>query len=68
MTALSLAIRNKRWRQAKLLIEAGSDINWRDQSKRTPIMEVCFLDDEDRAFGLAKMLLENGAKLDFQDE
>jgi len=68
MTALSLAIRNKRWRQARLLIEAGSDINWRGQNKRTAIMEVCFLDDEERAFGLAKMLLENGAKLDFQDE
>ena len=68
MTALNLAIGNKRWRQAKLLIEAGSDINWRGQNKRTPIMEVCFLDDEDGAFGLAKMLLENGAKLDFQDE
>ena len=68
MTALSLAIRNKRWRQARLLIDAGSDINWRGQNKRTPIMEVCFLDDEERGFGLAKMLLENGAKLDFQDE
>lgn len=68
MTALSSAIRNKRWRQARLLIEAGSDINWRNQNKRTPIMEVCFLDDEERGFGLAKMLLENGAKLDFQDE
>ncbi|KAL9980500.1 hypothetical protein ACROYT_G009100 [Oculina patagonica] len=68
MTALSQAIRNKRWRQARLLIEAGSDINWRGQNKRTPIMEVCFLDDEEKAFGLAKMLLENGAALDFQDE
>ena len=50
------------------MIEAGSDINWRGQNKRTPIMEVCFLDDEEKAFGLAKMLLENGATLDFQDE
>lgn len=68
MTALSQAIRNRRWRQARLLIDAGSDINWRGENKRTPIMEVCFLDDEEKAFGLAKMLLENGATLDFQDE
>lgn len=67
MTALSQAIRNKRWRQARLLIEAGSDINWRGHNKRTPIMDVCFLDDEEKACGLAKMLLENGAELGFQD-
>lgn len=68
MTALSQAIRNKRWRQARLLIEAGSDINRRCQTDgRTALMEVCFLDDEDKAFGLAKILLENGAELGFQD-
>ena len=68
MTALSQAIRNKRWRQARLLIEAGSDINRRCRNdKRTSLMELCFLDDEDKAFGLAKMLLENGAELGFQD-
>lgn len=68
MTALSQAIRNKHWRQARLLIEAGSDINRRCQpDKRTPLMELCFLDDEDKALGLAKMLLENGADLGFQD-
>lgn len=68
MTALSQAIRDRRWRQARLLVEAGSDINQRCLSdKRTALMEVCFLDDEDKAFGVAKMLLENGAKLDFQD-
>ena len=68
MTALSQAIRNKRWRQARLLIEAGSDINWKGQNKRSVIMEVCFLDDEEKALGLAKMLLKNGADLNFQDE
>lgn len=68
MTALSQAIRNKRWRQARLLIEAGSDINRRAHNKRTAIMEVCFLDDEEKALGLAKMLLENGAELGFEDE
>ena len=68
MSAVSQAIRNKRWRQARLLIEAGSDINRRCQTdKRTALMEVCFLDDEDKSFGLAKMLLENGAELGFQD-
>ena len=67
MTALSQAIRNKRWRQARLLIEAGSDINRRCQDKRTPLMEVCFLDDEEKAFGLAKVLLENGAEFGYQD-
>ena len=68
MTALSQAIRGKRWRQARLLIEAGSDINRRCRTdKRTPLMELCFLDDEDKAFGLAKMLLENGAELGLQD-
>ncbi|PFX20504.1 Ankyrin repeat and KH domain-containing protein mask [Stylophora pistillata] len=39
MTALSQAIQNKRWRQARLLIEAGSDINWKGQDKRSAIME-----------------------------
>ncbi|XP_068748030.1 ankyrin repeat domain-containing protein 36C-like [Montipora capricornis] len=68
MTALSQAIRHKRWRQARLLIEAGSDINQRCQAdKRTALMEVCFLDEEGKALGLAKMLLENGADLGFQD-
>ena len=68
MSALSQAIRNRRWRQARLLIEAGFDINRRSPTeKRTALMEVCFLDDEDKALGLAKKLLQSGAELGFQD-
>ena len=67
MSALIRAIQNKRWRQARLLIEAGSDINWRGENNKTTLMEVCLLDDELKAFGLAKMLLQKGAKLNFQD-
>lgn len=68
MSALSQAIRNRRWRQARLLIEAGFDINRRSLTdKRTALMEVCFLDDEDKALGLAKKLLQSGAELGFQD-
>ena len=68
MTALTRAITHRHWRQAKLLIEVGSDVNWRGENKRTPLMEVCFLDNEQKAAGLAKMLLENGANLGLVDE
>ena len=68
MTALTRAINQGHWRQAKLLIDAGSDVNWRGKNNRTPLMEVCFLDNEDKATSLGKMLLENGARLGLRDD
>lgn len=67
MSALMQAILQRRWRQARLLLESGCNVNGRGCNGRTPVMEMCFVDDEAKAAGLAKVLLEKGANLDLKD-
>ncbi|XP_031553204.1 ankyrin-3-like [Actinia tenebrosa] len=67
MSALMQAILQRRWRQARLLLDSGCNVNGRGPNGRTPVMEICFVDDEAKAAGLANVLLERGANLDLKD-
>lgn len=67
MTALIKAINNGRWRQAHLLVEAGCNVNCRGIDRRTPLIELCFLHNQDKAVVLAKKLINKGAKVGLED-
>jgi len=68
MSALNVAIRQKRFTQVKLLLDIGIDINKKDSEMRTPLMQLCFLDDETKAAKYAKLFLERGAKVGLKDK
>lgn len=69
MPALCSAIRTKRFRQAKILIEMGVDVNFREEKyRRTPMIELCFLEEEAKAAKIGKLLLANGAKVGLRDK
>ncbi|XP_031555781.1 uncharacterized protein LOC116307786 [Actinia tenebrosa] len=68
MAALCSALKNKRFYQAKLLIDMAIDVNARTPDKRTALMEVCFLEEETKAAKIAKLLLQNGAKVSLRDK
>ena len=68
MTALVAAIREKRFRQVKLLLDIGVDVNGRDSTKRrTALMELCYVEEESKAARFAKLLLGKGARVGLKD-
>ena len=67
MSALHNAICNNRLRQIRLLIKVGINVNLPDKEGRTPLMLVCFLDDERKRNSLTKLLLARGGKIDLKD-
>ncbi|XP_032243162.2 ankyrin repeat domain-containing protein 26-like [Nematostella vectensis] len=67
MSALTNAIRNKRFHQAKLLVEMGIDVNYRNSAKRTALMELCLLEEEGKAAKLARIMLSRGARVGIRD-
>ncbi|KAK3749683.1 hypothetical protein QZH41_004321 [Actinostola sp. cb2023] len=67
MTALVQATHERRWRQAKLLIDIGCSVHGKGENGRTPLMEMCFVDNEDAAAALARVLIEKGAEVDAKD-
>lgn len=68
MAALTVAIREKRFTQVKLLLDIGVDINRRDSEMKTALMQLCFLEDETKAAKYAKILLQRGAKAGLKDK
>ncbi|EDO41179.1 predicted protein [Nematostella vectensis] len=68
MASLHHAIIQRRWRQARLLVEVGADVNRQGDEGRTPLMELCFVDNEDKACSMAKLLLENGGNVGIKDK
>lgn len=68
MAALVKAIEQRRFKQAKLLLQLGDDVNQQEKlSGRTPLLAVCFLDDENVACRITKKLLNCGADVCVQD-
>lgn len=67
MTALAHAVHERRWRQARLLIEIGCSVNGKNAQGRTSLIEMCFVDNQDTAAGLTRVLLEKGADIDAID-
>ena len=69
-TCLSSCIRNKRFHQAKLLMELQCvDVNGKDRLEgKTALMETCLLEDQQRAVKVGKLLLRNGAEIGLPDK
>lgn len=68
MSALNVAIREKRFAQVKLLLDIGIDVNKRDSEMRTALMQLCFLEDEAKAAKYAKIFVKRGAKIGLKDK
>ena len=68
MSALNVAIREKRFTQVKLLLDIGVDVNRRGEDRRTALMQLCLLEDETKAAKYAKMLIGHGAKVGLKDK
>ena len=62
MAALVKAIEQKRFKQARLLLQLGDNVNQQEKSSgKTPLLAVCFLEDENMACCITKTLLHRGA-------
>lgn len=69
MAALVKAIERKRFKQAKLLLKLGDNVNQQEQlSGKTPLLALCFLEDENLACRMTRKLLLRGADVCMQDE
>ncbi|XP_022786590.1 POTE ankyrin domain family member C-like [Stylophora pistillata] len=69
MAALVKAIERKRFKQAKLLLKLGDNVNQQEQlSGKTPLLALCFVEDENLACRMTKKLLLRGADVCMQDE
>ena len=69
MAALVKAIEEKRFKQAELLLKLGDNVNQQEKhSGTTPLLAICFLDDENLACRIAKKLLHRGADICLQNE
>lgn len=69
MAALVKAIEEKRFKQAELLLKLGDNVSQQEkQSGRTPLLAICFLEDENLACLIAKKLLHRGADICLQDK
>ncbi|XP_076812026.1 uncharacterized protein LOC143458986 [Clavelina lepadiformis] len=66
--ALHYAIRNKLLRDVRFLVEEGTDVNARDKECRTPLIMCCLEEDQLWAAGVARMLLQVGAKVGIRDK
>lgn len=68
MNALAQAVHERRWQQAKLLIDIGCSVNGKGDNGRTPLIEMCFVDDQKKAAALTRVLLEKGADIGARDD
>ncbi|XP_033115178.1 uncharacterized protein LOC117115466 [Anneissia japonica] len=65
---LHAAIRKGMYNDVRTIIFSGYRvINIRDPERRTPLSVCCFIEQEDWAVGIARMLLENDAKVGLTD-
>ncbi|XP_013789054.1 uveal autoantigen with coiled-coil domains and ankyrin repeats protein-like [Limulus polyphemus] len=66
--ALFEAIKNKRYRQALLLVEAGVDVNSRNERGQTPLISTSiYVEDCKNRSKLDRLFLDAGADPNFQD-
>ena len=59
---INAAIEKGLFKQVRYLIEFGARVNQRDHHGRTPLMNAALVEDEEWGVGLARLLLEKGAR------
>lgn len=64
MAALNKAIFERRFKQARDLIDKGVNVNSRCQDGNTALIQLCFVEQEASAISTAARLLKRGAKID----
>ncbi|XP_015761552.1 PREDICTED: uncharacterized protein LOC107340691 [Acropora digitifera] len=64
MAALNKAIFERRFKQARDLIDKGVNVNSRCQDGNTALIQLCFVEQEALAIATATRLLKRGAKID----
>ncbi|XP_071952717.1 uncharacterized protein [Antedon mediterranea] len=64
---LHAAIWTGQYQDVRTIIDTGCDVNTRDPQKRTALITCCFIEQEDWAVGIARMLLEKEAKIGLTD-
>lgn len=65
-TMLMLAVAKQPYKYVKVLVEAGADVNARDDKGKTPLMYIDCIDSSEKLQKI-NLLLENGAKADAED-
>ncbi|RDD47912.1 Ankyrin repeat domain-containing protein 63 [Trichoplax sp. H2] len=66
--AITKAVAERRWQQVRLLTELFYDVNSRDHRGYTPLIQTIYIDNERKAIGVAKYLLNHGAKVGITDK
>ena len=68
MTILMYAVLKQSYEHVKVLVEAGADVNARDDMGRTPLMYINCIDyNSSEKIQTINLLLENGAKADVEN-
>lgn len=67
MAALNKAIFERRFKQARDLIDKGVNVNSRCQDGNTALIQLCFVEQEALAISTATRLLKRGAKIELSD-
>lgn len=67
MPALNDAISQRRFKQVYFLMNYGVDLNTRNISGKTALMQLCELEPEETATVLAKALVKRGAQIELTD-
>lgn len=66
--AINSAIRKGYFQQVRFLVDQGCDVNARDSNGYTPLILCSMISNETWSTGLARLLLENGARISVYDQ
>ncbi|XP_052774780.1 uncharacterized protein LOC128213250 [Mya arenaria] len=61
-------IKNGYFQQVRFLVESGTDLDQKDEERRTALMLCAFIEPENWGVGLCRLLIENGATLYYRDK
>ncbi|EDO33642.1 predicted protein [Nematostella vectensis] len=69
MSSLAKALEERRFRQAKLLVQLGDDLNSRSkETGRSPLVQASLIEDEDLSYKVCHWLLQEGADIAVRDD
>lgn len=68
MPTINDAITQRRFKQVNFLVNAGVNLNSQNSHGKTPLIQLCELEPEEKAVLLAKFFIAKGAKVDGVDK